>query len=136
MSDVATDLTTSSGLAEHLGEVQVVDCREPYEWQAGRIEGSIHIPLNSILAGATGQLDGSKTTVVVCRSGNRSEVASRKGWAARSRRTGLPPPTRPIAPSGRVNTRFPRSSSPRSITGTRSAASPGAKCCHRIVGRD
>ena len=64
MSDVATDLTTSTGLAEHLDEVQVVDCREPYEWQAGRIEGSIHIPLNSILAGATGQLDGSKTTVV------------------------------------------------------------------------
>jgi rhodanese-related sulfurtransferase len=76
MSDVATDLTTSNGLAEHLSEVQVVDCREPYEWQAGRIEGSIHIPLNSILAGATGQLDESKTTVVVCRSGNRSELAT------------------------------------------------------------
>jgi len=76
MSDVATDLTTSSGLAEHLDEVQVVDCREPYEWQAGRIEGSIHIPLNSILAGATDQLDESKTTVVVCTSGNRSELAT------------------------------------------------------------
>ena len=76
MSDVTTDLTTSSGLAEHLDDVQVVDCREPYEWQAGRIEGSIHIPLNSILAGATGQLDESKTTVVVCRSGNRSELAT------------------------------------------------------------
>jgi rhodanese-related sulfurtransferase len=76
MSDVATDLTTSTGLAEHLDEVQVVDCREPYEWQAGRIEGSIHIPLNSILAGATGQLDESRTTVVVCRSGNRSELAT------------------------------------------------------------
>jgi rhodanese-related sulfurtransferase len=76
MSDVTTDLTTSSGLAEHLDEVQVVDCREPYEWQAGRIEGSIHIPLNSILSGATGQLDEAKTTVVVCRSGNRSELAT------------------------------------------------------------
>jgi rhodanese-related sulfurtransferase len=76
MTDVATDLTTSTGLAEHLDEVQVVDCREPYEWQAGRIEGSIHIPLNSILAGATGQLDEAKTTVVVCRSGNRSELAT------------------------------------------------------------
>jgi rhodanese-related sulfurtransferase len=76
MSDLTTDLTTAGGLAEHLDEVQIVDCREPYEWQAGRIEGSIHIPLNSILAGATGQLDGSKTTVVVCRSGNRSELAT------------------------------------------------------------
>ena len=76
MSDVTTDLTTSSGLAERLGEVQVVDCREPYEWHAGRIDGSIHIPLNSILAGAIGQLDPQKTTVVVCRSGNRSELAT------------------------------------------------------------
>ena len=43
---------------------------------AGRIDGSIHIPLNSILAGAIGQLDPQKTTVVVCRSGNRSELAT------------------------------------------------------------
>lgn len=76
MSDVTTDLTTSAGLAGHLDEVQVVDCREPYEWQAGRIEGSIHVPLNTILAGATGQLDAERTTVVVCRSGSRSELAT------------------------------------------------------------
>jgi rhodanese-related sulfurtransferase len=76
MSDTATDLTTSGGLAEHLDEVQIVDCREPYEWVAGRIEGSIHLPLNSILAGATGALDPTRTTVVVCRSGNRSELAT------------------------------------------------------------
>jgi rhodanese-related sulfurtransferase len=76
MSETRTDLKTSQGLAEHLGEVQVVDCREPYEWSAGRIDGSIHIPLNSILAGAIGQLDPSKPTVVVCRSGNRSELAT------------------------------------------------------------
>ena len=76
MSDVATDLTTSRGLAQHVDEVQVVDCREPYEWHAGRIEGSIHLPLNSILAGSTGQLDPTKTTVVVCRSGSRSELAT------------------------------------------------------------
>ena len=75
MSETTTDLTTSAGLSAHLDEVQVVDCREPYEWHAGRIEGSIHLPLNSILAGAIGQLDTAKTTVVVCRSGNRSELA-------------------------------------------------------------
>jgi rhodanese-related sulfurtransferase len=76
MSETTTDLTTSSGLAERLGDVQVVDCREPYEWVAGRIEGSIHLPLNTILAGSTGELDPEKTTVVVCRSGNRSELAT------------------------------------------------------------
>jgi rhodanese-related sulfurtransferase len=76
MRDPTTDLTTSSGLAEHLDEVQVVDCREPDEWAAGRIEGSIHVPLNSILAGAVDQLDPNKETVVVCRSGNRSELGA------------------------------------------------------------
>ncbi len=76
MTETTTDLTTSRGLAEHLDEVQVVDCREPYEWVAGRIEGSIHLPLNAILAGSTAQLDLERTTVVVCRSGNRSELAT------------------------------------------------------------
>jgi rhodanese-related sulfurtransferase len=76
MSETAIDLTSSRGLAEHLDEVQVVDCREPYEWAAGRIEGSVHVPLNSILAGATGELHPEKVTVVVCRSGNRSELAT------------------------------------------------------------
>ena len=76
MSDTATDLTTSAGLAGHLDEVQVVDCREPYEWVAGHIDGSVHLPLNAILAGSIDSLDPSRTTVVVCRSGNRSELAS------------------------------------------------------------
>ncbi len=76
MSDTTTDLTTSRGLADHLDEVQVVDCREPYEWVAGRIEGSIHLPLNTILAGTTGELDPGRITVVVCRSGSRSELAT------------------------------------------------------------
>ena len=76
MSDLTADLTTSSGLAERLGDVQVVDCREPYEWQAGRIEGSIHLPLNTVLAGEIGDLDPEMTTVVVCRSGSRSELAT------------------------------------------------------------
>jgi rhodanese-related sulfurtransferase len=93
MSETTTDLTSSRGLADHLDEVQVVDCREPYEWAAGRIDGSIHLPLNSILAGATGGLDPDKTTVVVCRSGNRSELATlmlrARGFDAYNLQSGL-----------------------------------------------
>lgn len=73
---MSTPVETPQGLASRLPEVQVVDCREPQEWSAGRIEGSIHIPLNTLLAGATGDLDATKPTVVVCRSGARSEVAT------------------------------------------------------------
>jgi rhodanese-related sulfurtransferase len=93
MTETATDLTTSAGLAERLDEVQIVDCREPYEWAAGRIEGSLHLPLNSILAGATGELDPDRTIVVVCRSGNRSELATlmlqARGFDARNLQRGL-----------------------------------------------
>jgi rhodanese-related sulfurtransferase len=70
------DLTTPKGVYEHLGEVQLVDCRERDEWDAGRIEGAIFLPLNSILGGAGDDLDSSKPVVVVCRSGNRSELAA------------------------------------------------------------
>ena len=69
-------LTTVKGVHEHLGEIQLVDCREQYEWDAGRVEGSIHLPLNAIMSGAGADLDESKPVVVICRTGNRSELAT------------------------------------------------------------
>ena len=73
MSD---DLTTPRGTFERLKKIQLVDCREQYEWDAGRVEGAIHLPLNAIMAGAGADLDTAKPVVVICRSGNRSELAS------------------------------------------------------------
>ncbi len=61
---------------ERLNEIQLVDCREPYEWEAGRIEGAIHVPLNTLMAGAGPELDKARPVAVICRSGNRSELAS------------------------------------------------------------
>ena len=61
---------------ERQGDVQIVDVREAPEWEAGRIEGSVHIPLNELMAGRLESLDASRPVVAVCRSGNRSEVAS------------------------------------------------------------
>ena len=69
-------LTSVKGVFDHLSEIQLVDCREQYEWDAGRIEVAIHIPLDSIMAGAGGDLDAAKPVAVICRSGNRSELAS------------------------------------------------------------
>ncbi len=58
-------------------DLQILDVREPYEWAAGRIEGAIHIPLARLMAGGDrGVLDQSKPVVVVCRTGNRSELAA------------------------------------------------------------
>ncbi len=76
MSELGTDLTTPTGAYERLSEIQLVDCRELYEWNAGRVEGAVHIPLNTIMAGESPELDPDKPVVVVCRSGNRSELAA------------------------------------------------------------
>jgi rhodanese-related sulfurtransferase len=70
-----TDLSTSKGLFDALGDVQIVDVREDYEWDAGRIDGAVHIPLNDLMGGA-GEFSPDKPLVVVCRSGNRSELAT------------------------------------------------------------
>jgi rhodanese-related sulfurtransferase len=69
-------LTTVQGVHDRLDEIQLVDCREPYEWEAGRVAGAIHIPLNSLMAGAGGDLAQDKPVAVICRSGNRSELAT------------------------------------------------------------
>jgi rhodanese-related sulfurtransferase len=71
-----SELNTTKGVYQRLDEVQLVDCRELYEWVAGRIEGAVHVPLNAIMAGSTSGLEASKPVVVVCRSGNRSELAT------------------------------------------------------------
>jgi rhodanese-related sulfurtransferase len=70
------ELTTPRGTFERLDEIQLVDCREDYEWDAGRVDGARHIRLNDIMAGGGADLDLSMPVVVICRSGNRSELAT------------------------------------------------------------
>lgn len=73
MSD---DLRDPRVVHERQGDIQIVDVREAAEWEAGRIEGSVHIPLSELMAGRLESLDTNRPVVAVCRSGNRSEVAS------------------------------------------------------------
>ena len=63
-------------LYEGRDRYQIVDVREPFEWEAGHIEGALHIPLGDLLAGREAdRLDRSLPVVAVCRVGNRSELA-------------------------------------------------------------
>ena len=57
------------------GEAQLVDVREPYEWEAGRIPGAKHIELER-LAGQADALDQDKPVVFQCRMGRRSALAT------------------------------------------------------------
>lgn len=53
----------------------LVDVREPHEVAAGRIPGSVAIPLGS-LAARMGELPRERELVMVCRSGARSAMAT------------------------------------------------------------
>jgi rhodanese-related sulfurtransferase len=57
------------------GEVQLVDVRQPHEYEAGHIENATHIELGS-LATQAHSLDRDRPVILVCRSGGRSAMAT------------------------------------------------------------
>ena len=74
------------------GEIQLIDVREDYEWEAGRMPGARHIELNQVAAQA-GSIDREKPVVFYCRVGARSAMAAdafrRGGYDAYSLAGGL-----------------------------------------------
>ena len=67
------------------GEIDLIDVREQYEWDAGRIAGARHIELER-LAGRAGEIDRERPVVFQCRLGARSAMATQAfrtaGWDA------------------------------------------------------
>ena len=101
--EVSTE-ETARALAD--GSAQVVDVREPYEREAGYVEGSEHIELQH-LAGAAQSLDPERPVIFYCRAGSRSLMAAqafrRAGYDAYSMAGGLVDwagEGRPLAPEG------------------------------------
>jgi len=74
------------------GTVQLVDVREPYEWDAGRIAGARRIALQD-LAAAADTLERDRPLLFYCRVGSRSTMAAqafrRAGYDAYSVEGGL-----------------------------------------------
>lgn len=62
-------------LQERRREVQIIDVRWPNEWEAGRIDGAVHIPQDE-LDDRLGEIDRDRAVVTVCRSGSRSAAAA------------------------------------------------------------
>ncbi len=54
---------------------QLVDVRAEHEWEAGRIAGAKHLPLDE-LAERTGEIDRERPVVLYCRGGTRSTMAT------------------------------------------------------------
>jgi len=63
------------------GEVQLIDVREPYEHEAGRIEGARHIDLERLPSEAE-TIDRDRPVVFHCRLGARSAMATQAFRAA------------------------------------------------------
>ncbi len=56
-------------------QLVVLDVREDDEWQAGHIEGAVHIPLSELPARAT-EIGGAGQVLCVCKGGGRSARAT------------------------------------------------------------
>ena len=63
---------TPEELINKLLEVQLIDIREPYEYEEGHIENSTNIPMGDFLE-KLDQLDKSKQIVVYCNTARRSK---------------------------------------------------------------
>jgi hydroxyacylglutathione hydrolase len=73
-----TERITAGSLAEQLGGQNpplVVDVRAPGEWDSGRIDGSMNVPLSRLQA-QIGELPADRPIVVYCTSGYRSAIAA------------------------------------------------------------
>ena len=60
---------------QRAGPLQLVDVREPYEWEAGRIPGARHIELERVASQAP-TIDRDRPVVFYCRLGARSGMAA------------------------------------------------------------
>jgi rhodanese-related sulfurtransferase len=73
-------------------EVRFLDVREYYEFDAGHIEGAVHIPLRR-LPELVQTLDKERPVVVACQIGQRSDLAARflreKGFDAHNLEGGM-----------------------------------------------
>jgi rhodanese-related sulfurtransferase len=79
-------------LHNHRDRMQLVDVREPEEWQAGRIPGARWIPLNEI-ADRLDELDPDRPVVTTCRAGGRggqaAELLTERGFRAENLEGGV-----------------------------------------------
>jgi len=83
---------TPQWVQEHRDGIQLIDVREDYEWDSGRLAGARHIELQDVAASAD-TIDRDKPVVFYCRVGSRSAMAAnafrRAGYDAYSMDGGL-----------------------------------------------
>ena len=56
--------------------LQVIDVRDPQEWKAGHLDGSVHRYVPDVATGLPPGIDDEQSVWLVCRTGNRSSIAA------------------------------------------------------------
>ena len=87
------EVSCADALARHRdAAIELVDVREPYEFEAGHVAGARHVELGQLPA-RSGELDADRPIVFYCRVGVRSAMAAeafrRAGYDAWSMAGGL-----------------------------------------------
>jgi rhodanese-related sulfurtransferase len=72
---VTGELDVTPEQVEGMRDAQLIDVREDYEWDAGRIAGARHVTLGEVAAQAA-TIDRERPVVFYCRVGSRSTMAA------------------------------------------------------------
>jgi rhodanese-related sulfurtransferase len=106
-AEIAVDPERVSDWMAQDEALQLIDVREPYEREAGYIDGSRHIELVRLSAEAATSIDRERPVVFYCRVGGRSEMAAQalraSGFQAYTMTGGLvrwASEGRPLSPDG------------------------------------
>ncbi|MEG0775117.1 rhodanese-like domain-containing protein [Clostridium sp.] len=62
-------------IEELIGEIDLIDIREPYEYRGGHLPSAKNIPMNTLLSDPEEYLEESKEYHIICQSGSRSSAA-------------------------------------------------------------
>ena len=75
--NITSEPLTPSGVSELAAseEIELIDVREPHEFEAGHIAGARNIELNA-LSERAGEIDRARKVVFYCRTGSRSGMAT------------------------------------------------------------
>lgn len=60
-----------------LGKIELIDIREPYEFNSGSIKTAKNIPMDKLLSAPDTFMDREKEYYIICQSGGRSMAASK-----------------------------------------------------------
>lgn len=60
-----------------IGQVELIDIREPYEYQMGSLKTAKNIPMGKLLTNPEKYLSKDKSYYIMCQSGARSTSATR-----------------------------------------------------------